>query len=133
MATPRKQASANTQPPQLPQASPSQLFGAAPLDASFVWQQLAEIQKGLGGVQAALDTQLARLDKLEADAEKTYDKINAINYKLIAASAVGAVVVLVGGWVFKEVWDVAKPALVQKLTAAPAVAAPANPATPAKP
>jgi len=104
-----------------------QVFGAsAPLDAAFVWQQLTDIQNRLGGIQASLNTHLDRLDKLEVEADKTYDKINAINIKLIAASAVGAVVIVIGGWLFKEVWDVAKPAVVQKLTASAPTAAPAT-------
>lgn len=67
-----------------------------------------------------MESQASAIDKLDQKATATDTKIQAINVKLAVAAAVVAIAIGVGGWVLKEVWDFAKPVLIQKLTAAPA-------------
>lgn len=98
--------------------------GHGGLDAAFVWQQLSEIQKTLGAIDAKLDQHKDAMAKQESDIGKI--KADVAEFKQIrhTAKVLGWVggVVLAGmlaatGFVVKEVWTVLKPLAVQQIQA----------------
>lgn len=126
MATKRPAAAVDdTAPSQAPQSTPQ--TGGLPggIDyTSFIWQQLNEIQGTLGGLRQAIDTQSRAIGKVEDRVGQLGEKIHSINIKIAAAAAVVSLVILVGGFVLKEVWDVAKPIVVQSIAAGASKPAP---------
>jgi hypothetical protein len=98
--------------------------GHGGLDAGFVWQQLSEIQKTLGAIDAKLDQHKDAMAKQESDIGKI--KADVAEFKQIRNTAkvlgwVGGVVLAgmlaVTGFVVKEVWTVLKPLAVQQIQA----------------
>lgn len=101
---------------------------------SFVWQQLSQVQATLARLEQAVQQQTAHIDKLEARAEEAKESIHGIKIRLAvwgtiasALATAALAVASIGGFVVKEVWDLSKPAILQKLANDP-VAQPPNPA-----
>lgn len=113
--------------PQVPQSStPVSLGGHSGLDAAFIWQQLSEIQKSLGSINAKLDQHKDMAAKLESDVGKV--KADVAEFKQIRHTAkvvawiVGvAAAALIGlvGFIAKEAWTAIKPLAMQQIQAAP--------------
>lgn len=102
-------------------------MGHGGLDAGFVWQQLADIQKSLGAIDAKLEQQKESSAKLDADLGKI--KADVAEFKQIrhTAKVLGTIagVVLAGAlavtwFVVKEAWTVLKPLAVQQVQSPPA-------------
>lgn len=105
-------------------------FGGG-IDASFVWQQLADIQKSLGSIQATLQQSTAALEKTEEQLNAKIDKIeerlggklskieaDVSEFKQIRHTAkvvawivgvAAAGILAFAGFVAKEAWGVLKP------------------------
>ena len=115
----------STQPSQSTAAQPPPGTAVAPTNVgsgdytAYIWQQINDMRGALGEVKNAIDHQTAAIERLDNKADETKDKIHAINLKLGIAAAVAAVVIAIVGFVLKEVWDVVKPAIVQRLTTDP--------------
>lgn len=102
-------------------------MGHSALDAGFVWQQLSDIQKSLGAINAKLDQQKESSAKLDADLGKV--KADVAEFKQIrhTAKVLGVItgVVLAGAltvtwFVVKEAWTVLKPLALQQVQSPPA-------------
>ncbi len=112
--------------PQLPNTSPTVQGGG---DFSpYVWKQLGDIQQTLGRLEASLGQVQRNADKAEGNLDSRLAsleaKVSGIQTKLYTAGVILAILLVVGGWIFKEVWDLSKPLIVEKLR--PTVAAPAT-------
>lgn len=131
MATrqPRKAADEEATLPQTPPPA-HQGFGAS-IDAGFVWQQLSEIQKALGAIQATLQQHTSVIDKVDEKLtgktekleEKLVSKLSKIEsdvseFKQIRHTAkvvawivgtAAAGVLALAGFIAKEAWSAFKP------------------------
>jgi hypothetical protein len=121
---------AETPAPEMSSPPPS---GAGGEYSGFIWQQLNEMRGLLGEVKSAIDQQRLAIEKLDTKADETKDKIQSINIKMAVAAAIVAVVFSVTAFVLKEVWDVLKPAVVQRLTTDPNQITPSAARPPAAP
>ena len=123
--------------------------GHGGLDAGFVWQQLSEIQKSLGSLQATMTQHSAAIDKVEANLGARVDKLDdklsgkiskvesdVSEFKQIRHTAkvvawivgvAAAGVLAIAGVIAKEVWTVVKPHAISSMTGAPTAAAPVMP------
>ncbi|GAB2531215.1 hypothetical protein [Simplicispira piscis] len=132
MATRQPRRSAVEEEATLPQMPPPAHQGlGSGLDAGFVWQQLSDIQKSLGAIQATLQQHTSAIEKVD---EKLSDKTEKLEEKLgsklskidsdvsefkqirhtakVVAWMVGvasAGVLAVAGFIAKEAWGVFKP------------------------
>lgn len=130
-------------------APPAHQGLGAGLDPGFIWQQLSEIQKSLGAIQATLQQHTSVIDKIDA---KLSDKVDKLEDKLggklskieadvnefkqirhtakVVAWLVGlaaAGVLAAAGFVAKEAWSVFKPHAITTATQSP------NPPPPQRP
>ena len=116
---PARREQADVPAPDSPSPSPSPSVGSGEYMA-FVWQQLNDMQSRLGKIQGSIEHQTAAIVALEQKADATKEKIHSINIIIAVAAALVAVAATVTGFVMKEVWDIAKPLVIQRLTAEPA-------------
>lgn len=125
----RAKVKADDSTPQPPQSSPSvaSSYGGAGSDFNgFIWQQLNDIQKCLGsiqesqrnlsGVQERTDEKASgKLKKIDEDLAEIKQIRHTAKWLLIIGATVGGLLLTGLGLIFKEVWSVAKPAVMQKL------------------
>lgn len=110
--------------PAAVQPPPPSYGGHGGLDAGFVWQQLSDIQKTLGSIDAKLEQQKDAAAKLESDIGKIKADVSEFKQIWHTAKVLGSIggFVLAGmlaitGFVVKEAWTVLKPLAVQQIQA----------------
>lgn len=108
----------------------------------FIWQQLSEIQNRLGSIQEAQKSLAtaqekqdgkisSKLSVIDADLSEIKQIKHTAKWLLIVGTAVGSVVIAVVGFIVKEVWDISKPLVLEKMTQTQNVSpAPATPQQP---
>jgi hypothetical protein len=104
------------------------------MDLTLTIGELKQAVVGLEQSNRRIEDRIDKFDnKVEARFEKVEGKVSTISKHLFAAWVVMAVVLTVSGWAFKEVWDLAKPLLKEKLTtsATPTTVLPVAPPLPA--
>lgn len=143
MAT-QKQRAAESEP-VAPQTSPPAPYGHGGADLNgFIWQQLSDMQRTLGAIQEAQrllvttqersDTKTSsKLAAIEADLAEIKQIKHTAKWLLIVCTAVGGVVITVMGFIAKEVWDIGKPLVLEKLSDSRVVAPSVPPAMPTAP
>lgn len=147
MATRQPRKTAGEEEATLPQMPPPAHQGlGVGLDAGFVWQQLSDIQKSLGAIQATLQQHTAAIEKMDGLLTQKTDKLDEklggklgkidadlTEFKQIRHTAkvlgwivvgVAGVVLAVAGYVAKEVWTVFKPLATNAVQAQQAPPAP---------
>jgi hypothetical protein len=143
----RSRSKAEDTAPQPPQTSPTitPLAGGHSDFNGFIWQQLNDIQKCLGTIQESqrnlsaaqekLDDKVSgKLKKIDDDLAEIKQIRHTAKWLLIVAGTVGGLLLTGVGLVFKEVWSVAKPVVLEKIQSppvAPATVVPPQP-TPRK-
>lgn len=70
----------------VPMASPQ-------IDNGFIWQQLNDINRGLGRIESSLDSLSNRVDKMESKVSDVKDKLNKILWVSIGGGAVIAAII----------------------------------------
>ena len=92
----------------------------------FIWQQLGEMQRTLGAIQEA-QKQLAHaqdkgdartssdLSAIKADLTEIKQIKHTAKWLLIIGTAIGGVLITVVGYIGKEVWDISKPLVIEKI------------------
>lgn len=86
-----------------------------------------KIEAGLEKFESKLDK---RLSSLEDEAGEVKSTLKATKWVLIVLSVVGTSLLGVAGWVAKEVWDLSRPLIIEKLNAPAAQPKPAPAAQP---
>lgn len=120
----KKQASTDeaVAPPAI-MTTPAQMGMAHGMDAVFVWQQMTDVQKTLGAIDAKLDQHKESVAKLEADIARI--KSDVSEFKQIRHTAkvlawivgiVAAAVVGLAGFLAKETWSILKPHAMNAVT-----------------
>ncbi len=132
MATRQPRKVAGDEEATLPQMPPPTHQGiGAGLDAGFVWQQLSEIQKSLGAIQATLQMHNSSIQRMEESLTQKADKLeetlggklakidaDVTEFKQIRhtakvigwmVAAAAGVVITITGYIAKEAWSVLKP------------------------
>lgn len=127
-ATPRRPRSTDESVPQNPQTSPNLgPFPSSGMDG-FIWQQINDLNRATGEIKSTQTHILEKLDAIDvankeklrsiegdlSDVKKTFHAAKWVGY------FVGGVVSLAFAFVVflaKEAWDLAKPSLVQKISA----------------
>ncbi|PAT31891.1 hypothetical protein CLI92_09005 [Vandammella animalimorsus] len=119
MATTRAKKQAATEEAVAPPAimtTPAQMGMAHGMDAVFVWQQMTDVQKTLGAIDAKLDQHKESVAKLEADIARI--KSDVSEFKQIRHTAkvlawvigvAAAAFMTVTGYIAKEAWGILKP------------------------
>lgn len=109
----------------------------------FVWTQLSELQRAVGAIQESQATLQGCIEKLEEKLSGKLTKVTDDTATIIrvhhTTKWVGIVLLSIGGfalggvlYVAKEVWELSKPLIIQKLTAAPTPPVPVTPVAPEK-
>lgn len=103
--------------------TPAQMGIAHGMDAVFVWQQMTDVQKTLGGISAKLDQNKESVEKLEADIASVKSDVSEFKQirhtaKVVAwlVGVVAAALLTVTGYIAKEAWSILKPHAVQAVT-----------------
>lgn len=103
-----------TPSPEIP--SPQVVHGNGEL-TQFIWQQLSEIQRSVASLGESSKQLNTSMEKLDARLDKLEEKLSGVTHKLYAAGVVLTLTITFGAWVFSEVWSIAKPILIEKVSA----------------
>lgn len=77
-------------PPQLPQTAPPQEYVLSD-HSSFILQAILDMKNTLGELKQAVKT-------LTEESQRNNTKLDKISHKIFAAEAIGALLVILGGW-----------------------------------
>lgn len=100
-------AAAQAQPDTVPQPpqTPPPVNGGGGDYSPFVWKQLADIQQGMGRLEASLSQIQRAQEKVDEKMDKLEDRLSGVTHKIYAATVVLAILVGIGAFIVDKAWD----------------------------
>jgi len=82
--------------------SAGQSFG---VDHSFTLQAIMELQKSTGQLTSCVESLKENIDKQDKKLDNIEGTLSAITHKIYAATAILAILVVIGGFIVNKSWD----------------------------
>ena len=98
---------------------------ANPDNHSFVLQSIMEMQKCMGELTSSIKAMEKSHAKLDDQVERMSEKLSGVTHKIYGATAVMAVLVVIGGFIVNKAWDMMSESI--KAQVAPAIEAAKDP------
>lgn len=77
-----------------------------PDNHSFTLQTMLEIQKSVGALTEATNSLKSGMDSMQCKLDDTKGSVKQVQFVVYAASAIAAILIVIGGWTINKVWEV---------------------------